>query len=58
MMFPEETEQALHCMETAIRGNIRNVDICTRYGSMQYLVILMEADQDKIPSIMERIFNN
>ena len=45
-------------METAIRGNIRNVDVCTRYSSMQYLVILMEADPDMIPFIMERIFNN
>ena len=57
-MFIEEIEQALQCMETAIRGNIRNVDVCTRYSSMQYLVILMEADPEKIPFIMERIFNN
>ena len=56
-MFIEEIEQALRCMETAIRGNIRNVDICTRYSSMQYLVILMEAGADRIPSIMERIFS-
>lgn len=55
-MFTEEYEPALHCMETAIRGNIRNVDVCTRYSSMQYLVILMEADTDKIPLIMERVF--
>lgn len=57
-MFIDEIEQALKCMETAIRGNIRNVDVCTRYSSMQYLVILMEADPDMIPFIMERIFNN
>lgn len=56
-MFIEEIEKALRCMETAIRGNIRNVDICTRYSSMQYLVILMEAGTDRIPSIMERIFS-
>lgn len=57
-MFIEEIEQALQCMETAIRGNIRNVDVCTRYSSMQYLVILMEADPDMIPFIMDRIFSN
>ena len=56
-MFIEDIEQALHCMEMAIRGNIRNVDICTRYSSMQYLVILIEAGTDKIPMVMERIFN-
>ena len=55
-MFIEDIEQALHCMEMAIRGNIRNVDVCTRYSSMQYLVILLEAGTDKIPFIMERIF--
>ena len=56
-MFIEDIEQALQCMEMAIRGNIRNVDICTRYSSMQYLVILVEAGADKIPMVMERVFN-
>lgn len=55
-MFIEKIEQALDCMETAIRENIRNVDVCTRYSSMQYLVILMEAGEDKIPLILDRIF--
>lgn len=55
-MYIEKIERALDCMETAIRENIRNVDICTRYSSMQYLVILMEAGEDKIPLITERIF--
>lgn len=56
-MFIEDIEQALQCMEMAIRGNIRNVDICTRYSSMQYLVILIEAGTDKIPMVMDRIFS-
>lgn len=55
-MYIEDIEQALQCMETAIRSNIRNVDVCTRYSSMQYLLILLEAGTDKIPFIMERIF--
>lgn len=54
--FIEKIEQALDCMESAIRENIRNVDICTRYSSMQYLVILMEAGEKHIPLVMERIF--
>ena len=32
------------------------VDVCTRYSSMQYLIILFEADEKRIPNIMERIF--
>ena len=55
-MFIEKIEQALGCMETAICENIRNVDVCTRYSSMQYLLILMEAGEGNIPMVMERIF--
>lgn len=56
-MYIEKIEQALGCMETAIRRNIRNVDICTRYSSMQYLLILMEAGEENIPMVLERIFS-
>ena len=52
----ENTEQALECMGKAIQKNIRKVDICTRYSSMQYLVILMETEENEIPAIMQRIF--
>ena len=52
----ENIEQALERMEQAIRKKIRSVDACTRYSSMQYLVILFEADESKISDIMERIF--
>lgn len=55
-LYIEKIEQALGCMEMAIRENIRNVDICTRYSSMQYLLILMEAGEDNIPMVLERIF--
>ena len=52
----ENIEQALEHMESAIRQKIRSVDVCTRYSSMQYLIILFEADESNIPKIMERIF--
>ena len=52
----EDIEFALECMEQAIRQKIRKVDVCTRYSSMQYLIILFEADEKTIPNIMERIF--
>ena len=39
-----------------IRQKIRKVDVCTRYSSMQYLIILFEPDEKTIPNIMERIF--
>ena len=56
VMYIENIEQALEHMEQAIRQNIRKVDICTRYCSMQYLIILFEPDEKTIPNIMERIF--
>lgn len=56
--FPniEAIEQSLKYMEQAIREKIRRVDICTRYSSMQYLLILFEPIETEIPNIMERIF--
>lgn len=56
--FPdiEAIEQSLKHMEQAIREKIRRVDICTRYSSMQYLLILFEPIETEIPNIMERIF--
>ena len=55
--YIEEIEEALKHMEMAIRMNIRNADVCTRYSAMQYLIILVEAGEENIPVIMERIVN-
>ena len=52
----EAIEQALECIEKAIRQKIRRVDSCTRYSSMQYLIILFEPIEPEIPHIMDRIF--
>lgn len=56
VMYIENIEQALECMEQSIRQKIRKVDICTRYSSMQYLIILFEPDESQIPKVMDRIF--
>lgn len=52
----ENREQALACMEQALHEKIRRVDICTRYSSMQYLLILYEPDETQISKVMDRIF--
>ncbi len=36
---------------------IRNVDIVTRYSSVQFLVLLFEVGNNDIVGIMDRIFN-
>ena len=56
VMYIKNIEQALSCMEQAIRRKIRAVDIYTRNSSMQYLIILFESEEKQIPPIMERIF--
>lgn len=56
VMYIENIEQALSCMEQAIRRKIRAVDICTRYSSMQYLIILLESEEKQIAPLMARIF--
>ena len=43
-------------MEQAICEKIRRVDICTRYSSMQYLIMLFQLTEIQIPHVMERIF--
>jgi len=55
-MYIESIEQDMHYMDMAIKNTIRNVDICTRYSSVQFLIVLMEAGNDNIDSIMKRIF--
>ena len=53
MMYIENIEEALECMERAIREKIRKVDVCTRFSSMQYLIILFEAQEDQIANVMD-----
>lgn len=54
--YIEYIEEALDDMRQAIQKSIRSVDICTRYSSMQYLIILFEPHESDIPVIMNRIF--
>ena len=52
----DEIEQTLSYMEQAIRSTTRCVDVCTRYSSMQYLIMLFQLTEIQIPHVMERIF--
>jgi len=55
-MYIDSIEQDMHYMEMSIKNTIRNVDICTRYSSVQFLIVLMEAGDENIDTIMNRIF--
>ena len=54
--YIEELENAMSCMETSIQKTIRNSDIYTRYSSVQFLIILLEAGDTNVNLIMDRIF--
>lgn len=52
----DDIEYAMESMGIAIKENVRNVDVCTRYSSVQYLVILLEAGESNIDMVMQRVF--
>ncbi len=56
--YIDEMERAMSCMEDSIQKSIRNLDIYTRYSSVQFLVILFEAGDTNVSLIMDRIFHN
>ena len=55
--YIDDIEQAMQIMEMAIKKTIRTVDVCTRYSSMQFLIVLLEAGNDNVDSIMNRILS-
>lgn len=54
---PDLLEEAMNCMNVAIRNSLRNVDVCTRFSRQQFLVILTNAGEENISLILDRILN-
>lgn len=54
----DDQEHAMTCMERIIQASLRSVDICARYSSKQFLVVLMNAQREEVSVITERIFGN
>ncbi len=54
-VFIEEIEEAMKVMEDAINRTIRNVDVCTRYSSLQFLVIMIDVGDENTELVLERI---
>ena len=52
----DELEKAMFYMEQSIRQTVRNVDVITRYGRQQFLVILLGADPMGVRIAVDRIF--
>ncbi len=52
----DEKEYAMTCMEKTIQSVLRTVDVSTRFGGEQFLVILMNVKQEETEQIVKRIF--
>lgn len=61
---PQESEEvtekdvnaASHAMEAAVQKSIRTVDVCIKYGRMQFLALMLDAGTENVDAIMQRIF--
>lgn len=54
----EKIENAVTALENAIKGTVRTVDVCCRYSSLQFLVVLFGTGTKEVPEIVGRIYND
>jgi len=57
-VYIEERERAMTGMEKTIQASLRSVDVCTRFSSDQFVVILMNAQDEYTDVITGRIEDN
>jgi len=57
-MYIDERERVMTCMEKTIQASLRSVDVCTRFSSEQFVVILVNAQNEYVEIINTRIENN
>ena len=51
----EQVERHVILLSEAIRSTIRAVDVCTRYGSSGYLMVMLNAQPEDMEPILQRI---
>lgn len=57
-LYIDEKEQAMLSMEKTIQASLCAGDVCTRFSSEQFLLILMDAEPEDVEGIVRRIFEN
>lgn len=57
-LYIEEREQVMTCMEKTIQASLRSVDVSTRFSGEQFVVILMNAPDEYVEMITDRIEDN
>lgn len=58
VLYIERREQIMSCMEKIIQGSLRAVDVSTRFSSEQFVVILMNVQNEYVDMITNRIADN
>lgn len=56
--YIDEKENAMLCMEQTIKASLRAVDVSTRFSSDQFIVVLMNAKDEDMKLITDRIREN
>ena len=54
--YIEELEKSMYYLEQSIKQTIRNVDIVTRYGRSQILVIFVGTEESGVKPAVDRVF--
>lgn len=54
----EEEETVIELLERAVVTSVRRVDVATRYSSRQFIVVLMDANEQNGKNVADRILNN
>lgn len=57
-LYIEEREQVMNCMEKMIQESLRSVDVSTRFSSEQFVVLLMNVENEYVDMITRRIADN
>ena len=57
-VYIDERERAMTCMEKTIQASLRSVDVCTRFSGEQFVVILMNSQDEYTDVITGRIATN
>lgn len=55
---PDEVESAVEALECAVYQSLRRVDVSARYSSRQFVVVLMDTNEENGKMVVERILTN
>ena len=51
-----QKEDVMSCLESAIKNSLRSVDVSTRFSSEEFLIVLLNAEENDVQTITNRVF--